>query len=121
VKPHAIFLRAGCLLPVGLNLTQEQFCAGWMSVEDTTAAVLDRKVRSVGWHFMWLVDSYCRFGVGRKATSAVGRAIMRALSQVKGASNGAEVDSVNVSDYLGFRIAKVTLSARQIQLETSLG
>jgi len=76
---HTMFLRAGCVLPDGLDLIQEQFCGTWMSVKDTMAAAQDVKVRNAGWHFMWLEDAYARFGVGRTATSAIDKAIESSL------------------------------------------
>jgi len=118
---HAMFLRTGCALPDGLDLTQEQFCGTWMSVKDTMAVALDLKVRNAGWHFMWLEDAYARFGIGRTATSAIDQAIARALDRIKDRFNAAELDSVSVSTYLGFRVAKIKLYARQIQLQASLG
>jgi hypothetical protein len=121
VKAHAIFLRMGCVLPDGLNLTQEQFCQAWMFVEDTMSAALDLKVRNAGWHFMWLEDACSRRGVGLTATSAIGRATTLALNQIKGRFNAAELDSVSVRKYPGFQIAKVTLHPRQIQQAASLG
>ena len=33
------------MLPDGLDLVQKRFCTTWMSVEETTSAVLDEKVR----------------------------------------------------------------------------
>jgi hypothetical protein len=115
-----MFLRSGCVLPDELDLTQEQFCGTWMSVKDTMAAALDLKVRNAGWHFIWLEDAYARFGVGRTATAAIDQAIARALDRIKDRFNAAELDSVSVSKYLGFCVAKITLYARQIQLQTSL-
>jgi hypothetical protein len=115
-----MFLRAGCVLPDGLDLTQEQFCGTWMSVKDTMAPALDVKVRNAGWHFMWLEDVYARFGVGRTATSAIDKAIARALDRIKDRFNAAELDSVSVSKFLGFRVAKIKLHSRQIQQQASL-
>jgi hypothetical protein len=115
-----MFLRAGCVLPDGLDLTQEQFCGTWMSVKDTMAPALDVKVRNAGWHFMWLEDVYARFGVGRTATSATDKAIARALDRIKDRFNAAELDSVSVSKFLGFRVAKIKLHSRQIQQQASL-
>ena len=91
-----------------------------MSVKDTMAATLDLKVRDAGWHFMWLEDVYARFAVGRTTTSAVDKAIAGALGRTKDRFNAAELDSVSVSKYLGFRVAKITLYARQIQQRASL-
>jgi len=84
------------------------------------AAALDLKVRNAGWHFMWLEDVYARYGVGRTATSAIDKAITRALDRIKNRFNAAELDSVSVSKYLGFRVAKITLHSRQIQEHASL-
>jgi len=115
-----MFLRSGCMLPDGLDLRQEQFCEMWMSVEDTMSTALDKKVRNAGWHFIWLEDVYSRFGIGRTATSAIGKAISLALNQIKGRFNAAEIDSVSVSRYPGFQVAKITLHARHIQQQASL-
>lgn len=120
MKSHAMFLRAGCVLPDGLDLTQEQFCGTWMSVKDTMAAALDLKVRNAGWHFMWLVDAYVRFGVGRSATSAIDKAIIRALDRIKDKFNAAELDWIKVSKYPGFQVATIKLHARQIQQQACI-
>jgi hypothetical protein len=120
MNPHAMFLRTECVLPDGLDLIQERFCGTWMSVKDTMAAALDVKVRNAGWHFMWLEDAYVRFGVGRTATSAIDKAIASALDRIKDRFNAAELESVSVSKYVGFWVAKMTLYARQIQHQASL-
>jgi len=116
-----MFLRTGCLLPDGLDLIQEQFCETWMSVEETTSTALDVKVRSTGWHFMWLEDAYSRFGIGLTATSAIHKAIARALNRVKIRFNAAELDLISVSKYPGFQVAKISVCARHIQRQASLG
>lgn len=121
MKPHAIFLRAECVLPDGLHLAQKQFCKTWMSIEDTTSAVLDEKVRAAGWHFMWLADTCFYSGVSRMATSAVNKAIIGALKRIQTRFNAAELDSIKISKYPGFQVAKITLHARHIQQQTSLG
>jgi hypothetical protein len=92
-----------------------------MSVGDTIAAALDVRVRNAGWHFIWLEDAYFRYGFGRTAESAISKAITLALNEVKVRFNGAELGSVSVSKYSGFQVAKVTLHARQIQQQASLG
>lgn len=120
MKLHAIFLRAECVLPDGLNLVQEQFCKTWMSIEDPTSAVLDEKVRAAGWHFMWLADTCSFSGVSRMATSAVNKAIIGALKRIPGRFNAAELDSIKMSKYPGFQVAKITLHGRHIQQQTSL-
>ena len=92
-----------------------------MSVEDITAAALDTKVRSAGWHFMWLMEAHSCLGVGRTAESARGCAITLALSKVKQSFNAAELGLVKFTKYPGFQVARIILHTRQIQQHGSLG
>jgi len=116
-----MFLRTGCLLPDGLDLAQKRFSEGWMSVEETTSAALDLKVRSAGWNFIWLKDVCSRLAVAQTETVAVAGAIARALKTIKCGFNAAEFDSLRVLRFPGFRVAKATLHARQIQQDPLLG
>lgn len=116
-----MFLRTGCILPDGLALNQERFCGTWMSVKDTMPFALDLKVRNAGWHFMWLEDAYSHRGIGLTAATAIDNAITRALNRVKGRFNAAELNSVKISKYPGFQVAKITLRSRHIQQRASLG
>jgi hypothetical protein len=121
MKPCAMFLRTECVLPHGLDLVQEQFCETWMSIEDTTSSVLDGKVRNAGWHFMSLAGVCSSSAVGRTAASAIDKAIAGALKRIQERFNAAELDSIKVSKYPGFQVARITLHARHIQQHASLG
>ena len=121
MKQQAIFLCTGCLLPDGLDLMQEKFDNTWSYAGDTTASGLDLRIRNAGWHLMWLVGTYSRHGFGRTAKTAISKAIMLALGEVKARFNAAELGSVSVSRYPGLQIAKVTIHMRQIQQQSSLG
>ncbi|HXF13971.1 MAG TPA: hypothetical protein VN517_12515 [Terriglobales bacterium] len=121
MKPHTIFLRAGGALPDEINLTQEQFCRTWTFIEDTTPAVLDEKIRAAGWYFMWLADTSSCSGVSSTATSATDKAIRGALKRIQKRFNAAELESIKLSKYLGFQVARVTLHARHIQQSAILG
>ena len=121
MKQHSIFLRTGCLLPGGLDLMQHKFDNTWSSTGDTTASALDLKIRNAGWHFIWLVGTYSRYGFGRTAKTAISKATALALNEVKARFNAAELGSVSVATYPGFRIARVTIHTRQIQQQSSLG
>jgi hypothetical protein len=106
VTPHSVFLRTGCTLPDGIGLIQEPFCDKWAMVEDMAASSLDRKIRGAGWHFFWLQASSSRLGFGRTAKTAIHRALTVALKQVGGRFNAAELGSLHVATYPGFRVAK---------------
>ena len=118
--PHVMFLRETCALPDRFDLRQERFCDRWMQVDGLTACALDAKVRRAGWHFMWMVGSCCRRGLGWTEDRAVRQAVGRALHNTSEQLNAAELDSVVVKKYPGFFLAKATLHPRQIQQSASL-
>ena len=109
-----MFLRIGCQLPGGFRLRQERFDKGWMVAGDISAVGLDATLRRSGWHFQWFLTKCSRRGCGRSDASAVSHATTRALRRLADKFNVAEVDGVRVSNYGGFRIARVTAHARQI-------
>jgi hypothetical protein len=120
VKINAVFLRDECTLPSQFNLRQEPFSRRWAEVIGTGSSELDTAIRGVGWHFMWLADSYSSQALGRTAEAAIHRALAHALPWVNQRFNAAELDSVHVMNFPGFRIARVTVQARQIQSQASL-
>jgi hypothetical protein len=107
-----MFLRTGCILPGGMELTQRRFGEKWMSVENATAATLDALVRNAGWHFMCLQTAHSRLGIGRTAESATSKAMALALNQTEGRFNAAELGLLKVKRYLGFHVARATLHTR---------
>ena len=120
MKQNAVFLREDCTLPDRFVLRQERFCQNWTRVEDLTALALDARIRSAGWHFMWLLGSCCRRGCGWNRDGAVHQALERALKKTSEQFNASELDSVVVKKYPGFFMAKVILRPRVIQQLTSL-
>ncbi len=121
LRTRALFLRADCPLPAGLNLRQVPFVKSWMAVEDVEPIELARAVRDAGWHFMW-IDSDCSSTAWALSDeTAVMRAITQALTQKQQSFNVAELGALRISRRLGFRVATVTVHYRQIQQSASLG
>jgi hypothetical protein len=120
VKINTVFLRDECTLPSQFDLLQEPFSRGWAEATGTKASELDTAIRGVGWHFMWLADSYSSRALGRTAETAIHRALAHVLPGVNKRFNAAELDSVHLMNFPGFRIARVTVQARQIQSQASL-
>jgi hypothetical protein len=120
MKIHTVFLRNGCMLPSGVDLRQEPFSDGWAEAVGGLASELDASIRNRGWHFMWMTDSYSARGLGRTPETAIQRALVRALRAVDWRFNGAELDSFQITNCLGFQIAKVTFLARHIHMQISL-
>jgi hypothetical protein len=121
VKPQAKFLRTGCILPVDVEVIQTPFCERWMMVEPSPSATLDRAVRRAGWHFMDLIDEYSCRGFGRTASAATSSAITHALQAIKAGFNAGELGEVRTRKYPGFQVATVTVHARHIQQQATLG
>lgn len=111
---RSMFLRSTCLLPGGFRLKQERFNREWMVAGDISASGLDATLRRSGWHFRWILADFSRLGYGRTDAAAVSHATARALRHIRADFNAAEVDLIQVSNYPGFRIARVTAHARQI-------
>ncbi|MFZ1939997.1 MAG: hypothetical protein WAU67_12925 [Terracidiphilus sp.] len=120
MKINTIFLRDGCILPSQFTLRQQPFSKGWAEAIGTVATEVDVAIRRVGWHFMWLSDSYSSQAFGRTAETAIHRALARTLPAVRGRFNAAELDSVRLRNFAGFHNARVTVNARQIQQQASL-
>lgn len=121
MNSRSIFLRKGCRLPAGFGLRQERFNDGWMSAGDISSPGLDMALRGLGWRFLWIEKASTRFGFGRTDVAALSHATTRALERIGDRFNAAEVDSVRMSAFPGFRTARVTAHARQIQKQTSPG
>lgn len=120
MKPHTVFLRTGCILPDHLDLRQKPFSKGWAEVIGVPLSELDASIRNVGWHFMWIADSHSSRGFGTTPETALHQASVRALKEVRGRFNAAELGSLQITNCLGLHTAKVTFHARHIQKQASL-
>jgi hypothetical protein len=98
---------------------QEPVGTDWSRVEDLPAQVFNTMIRQAGWRFMWIPDSCVRRGFGTSRDSATSYALTRALKGIARRFNAAELDSVQLAEYLGFHVATVTLQPRQIQEQAS--
>ena len=107
-------------MPPHFDLAQQPCADNWMLLEEIEAPVLDTMIRHAGWHFMCLQEAYSRSGVGLSPDEAIHQALVRALKGLKMRFNAAELESVQVSSYPVFHIAKVTLQPRHIQRITLL-
>jgi hypothetical protein len=120
VRLHSVFLRSGCDLPYRFDPHMEPVSDNWNLVREIAAPAFDTMIRQAGWHFMWMVGSHTRRGFAFTREAATHRALSRALKGILRRFNGAELDTVEVTKYPGFHVAKVTLQSRQIQHQTSL-
>lgn len=120
MKLHTVFLRDSCILPADSDLRLEPFSVGWKVAAGTLVTQLDFGIRGAGWHFMWIAGSHSSWAIGRAPDTATHRALVRVLEDVRKRFNSAELGAVQVTSFLGFNMAKVTVHARHIQKQTSL-
>ena len=117
---HSVFLRSECILPDRLDPCRQPVGKEWSVVEEIPALVFDTMVRQAGWHFMWLQEASSRRGIGLTEEAATHRALTLALKGVPKRFNAAELDFIEVTEYPGFHIARVTVQTLQIQRHASL-
>ena len=121
IKLHSVFLRISCILPQYLEPRTEPMGDNWTKVEEIGTPIFDTMIRHAGWHFICVHGTCSRRGFGVTRNDATHRAVVRALKEVTRQCNAAELDSVRVTKYPGFYVARATLQPRQIQQHTSLG
>ena len=120
MKRHSVFLRNGSDMPPHFDLAQQPYTKDWMLLEEIEAQVLDTMIRHAGWHFVCLQEDCSRSGIGLSRDPAIHQALVRALEGLKMRFNASELESIQVSSYPVFYIAKVTIQPRHIQRNTSL-
>jgi len=110
-----MLLRGHIELPGNLNLVTEEFREGWNFVQSGDSHWLDKEIRGRGWHFMWIGEGSRRGGVGQTSQEAIACALKLALRRVSECFNAAEVESIELTKYPWFMLAKVKVYPYQIQ------
>ena len=60
-----MMIRSGLALPMSLEFENNGYHVRWRSVKDLDSYRLDRKLRAVGWHMVFMVRTKSRFMNGR--------------------------------------------------------
>ena len=110
-----MLLRGRVKLPDNLNLVTEEFQEGWSFVQSGDTHWMDKEIRRRGWHFMWIGEGSRRGGVGQTSQEAIAGALKLALRRVSESFNAAEVESIELTKYPWFVVAKVKVYPYQIQ------
>jgi hypothetical protein len=113
-----MLLRGRVALPDNFKLATEEFQEGWTFVQSGDTHWLDKELRTRGWHFMWIGEGSLRGGVGQTSQEAIAGALKLALRRLSERFNAAGVESIQVTKYPWFVVAKVKVYPYQIQQGT---
>jgi hypothetical protein len=115
-----ILSRATVKLPDDLKLATEDFQEDWRFLRSGDVHWMDKNVRKSGWHFIWIAEPSQRSGVGQTAQAAIAAALKLALRRINPDFNAANIDSIELTQYPWFFIAKVRVYPYQIQQDAVL-
>jgi hypothetical protein len=115
IAKFTVLSRITTEFPAGAGIVTEEFQEGWSLLGSGDVQWLDERVRSCGWHFIWIAEAQQRGGVGQTEQAAVAMALRLALRRVSPQFNAATLDSIEVTRYPWFFVAKVKIYPYQIQ------
>ena len=121
IKPGAILIENGTLLPEPLRLESETPGSGWAPVGNhidghLDARELEQKLSAAGWTFFYMAGEITRtvFGFDRaKMLHAVLKRLIANVTLQK--CNCLEIDEVETHSFLGMRYVTVSGHSRHIQ------
>ena len=119
IKPGAILIKEGTLLPETVRFESESCVPGWRLVKDLDADGLDRKIREAGWTFLCVAGQLGAsvFGIDEQKT------LSRAVEQILASLESAEFNSLKImrvasetsKRFLGVRYVTVSAQSGHIQ------
>ncbi len=110
-----LLLRAQIELPANFRLATDEFCEGWEFVRTGGVGRLERKIQSRGWHFIKIADGFLRSGVGPTSQQAIANALRLALRRVSAHFNAVELETIEITQYPWFFLARVLMCPYRIQ------
>jgi hypothetical protein len=119
IRPGAILIKEGTLLPETLRFESEYFVPGWRLVKGLDGDEFDQKICGAGWTFFRLAGQLGATVFGIDAQKTLTRAVGQILANVEsGGSNSLEimrVASQTSKRFLGTRCVTVSAQSRHIQ------
>lgn len=119
IKPGAILIKEGTLLPETVRFESESCALGWRFVKDLDADGLDRKIREAGWTSFCVAGQLGAtvFGIDEQKT------LRRAVEQILANLESAEFNSLEImrvasessKRFLGVRYVTVSAKSGHIQ------
>jgi hypothetical protein len=109
-------MRAGLLLPRGVNVTTDRYSKNWAVITDPDAFGIDRSLRAAGWGFFFNAAAVHAVTFGRGEAKNTRQAVDRILSRVQARNfNCVEITESSIKHFLGIPYRSVCAHGRQIQ------
>jgi len=115
ISEMKLLIRARMELPVGLQLTTDQFPDGWELVEPKEAGELKKRMRTRGRNLIRIGDGIVKSGLGDTWQEAIDCALKRALRMIREPISAVEVGEIRLTRYPWFCLARVTAFPYWIQ------
>ena len=124
IKPGAILIKEGTLIPETLRFESESCAPGWRLVKNIDGNGLGRKIREAGWTFFCVAGQLGTTVFGLDEQKTARRALEQILANLESAeSNSLEimrVASETSSRFLGVHYVTVSAQSRHIQASAPL-
>lgn len=121
IKPGAILIENGTLLPEALRLESESPGSGWVPVGNhidghLDAQQLEKKLSAAGWTFFYMAGAITRTVFGFDRAKMLHAALKRLIANVTlQKCNCLEIDEVKAHSFMGMRYVTVSGHSRHIQ------
>src|SRR5579872_2841535 len=102
IEIGTLLLEEGTPLPASLPIESDPYLQGWRLVKNLSSAVLDRKLRDVGWTFFYMAGELNAMDYGSDLEKTTRKAIGRITAKLKaGKFNCLEISRVAAKSFLG--------------------
>ena len=121
INAGTVLIKAGTILPEGLQLDSEQYSKGWKLLKNLDGKGLDRKISEAGWTLFFIANEVNATAVGSDLEKTTRRAVKKVIAHMKSERfNCLEVVQVAGKRFLGLPYVAVSAHPRHIQESMSL-
>jgi hypothetical protein len=116
IEAGSLMLRTGVPQPGALRISTTPYSRDWDVVVSHDGVALERAVRGVGWHFMFVAGVVRAMALGRIEGTNARHAVDRLLAKIQAQDfNAAEVTEISTKHFLGIPYLSVCAHARHLQ------
>jgi hypothetical protein len=120
ITEQNILVRERVELPPSLRIATVAFCEGWNFAPTVNAWQLEEMIDAREWNFIKIAEGVPANGVGETSQQAIANALRLALLRKNAQFNAVEVETIELSQYPWFFLAKLRVCQYRIQQDTVL-